>query len=83
MSQKYKNNIGDDNIPSEIPQNQDEELKYNEVSSCKKINMDNGQISEYIYDIIKECQSEMGIPIFDINDFCYTNVEEYLKYINT
>jgi hypothetical protein len=46
----------------------------------KKYNkIDITDIVENIFDIIKKCQLEMYIPIFDLPNFGYFQVNEYIK----
>jgi hypothetical protein len=36
-----------------------------------------------VFDIIKNCQTEMIVPIFDKNDFGYSCIQEYIQKLNS
>ena len=85
MSSKYKNSIGYDKRcygvePGTIDRynEREEKVDFNIVSK-KTFNTDVDNLVVDIFDIIKNCQVEMSIPLFDEQDFGYFYIYEYLK----
>ena len=82
MSKKYSNNIGYDKR-DHGPHFTDGSTEKDEITYTKRAyntNIDNLVMD--IFDIIKDCQTEMSVSLFDEKDFGYFYIREYLKTLD-